>query len=167
MPNRTVIVSDSNVFVFLIRSNTFETVFHKTRIKIVVPSAVVDEIKNGLISRKYPDVTDRFNKALHSPLDNDEVDLNELSIDEIQAEAAINYYHTLDDFSELYRGEIECLALSMEYQFKFLSDDEDAVNECKRAQLSGEKFDMYIEKLKEENIITNTQYQAILLRIKE
>ena len=66
MPNRTAIVSDSNVFVFLIRSNTFETVFHKTRIKIVVPSAVVDEIKNGLISRKYPDVTDRFNKALHS-----------------------------------------------------------------------------------------------------
>ncbi len=95
------------------------------------------------------------------------MDLNELSIDEIQAEAAINYYYTLDDFSELDRGEIECLALSMEYQFTFLSDDEDAVNECKRAQLSGEKFDMFIEKLKEENIITHTQYQEILLRIKE
>ena len=54
VPNRTIIVSDSNVFVFLIRSNTFETVFHKTRFKIVVPGAVVDEIKNGLISRKYP-----------------------------------------------------------------------------------------------------------------
>ena len=167
MPNRTVIISDSNVFVFLIRSNTFETVFHKTRIKIVVPSAVVNEIKNGLISRKYPDVTDRFNKALHSPEENDEVDLNEMSIDEIQSEVAINYYHTLDDFGELDRGEIECLALAMEYQFTFLSDDEDAVNECKRARLSSENFDMYIEKLKEENIITHSQYEAIVLRIKE
>lgn len=161
MPNIDVVVSDTNVFVFLILSNTFEKAFHKSRVTVVVPNAVIEEIKNGLVSWKYPAVKIDFERTLYSPVEECEVDLSELKIDQISSDAAVEYYDELNEVAELGKGEIECICLSKEFGHKFISDDEGAIQECMAQSLNHSYFTEFIESIRIQGVLTQEECESI------
>ena len=159
-----VLVSDSNVFVFLINANVFEKVFDGNIVTVYVTDAVIEEVAKGnVIPRRHPNVTDRFNRALHGSYpSNDVVDLQKKSIDEVTSFNGIKYYSELTDANLLDKGELESVVVAREFNIKFISDDDDSIEECIDQKIPNSQFLDFIEECKDKKIIDQKEYDAVL-----
>ncbi|MCK5882811.1 MAG: hypothetical protein KAG61_03920 [Bacteriovoracaceae bacterium] len=158
---KELIISDAQVFVFLILSETFEKVFSQDRITVYVPTGVVEEIKTGLISRKYPDVKKQFCDTLYNK-SNGLIDLQELTIDSVVDDNVMKYYFELEKACFLDDGEREGVVLALQHKIPFLSDDDEAIEECVEQDILNTYFIDYIELLKNESIVTQDEYNKII-----
>lgn len=160
------IISDTQVFVFLILSKTIEIVFNKNRVTVYIPAKVVKEIKEGLIARKYPDVKKQFTRYLYDK-SNNAVNFQEITLDSVTNEDAIRYYFELEDACFLDAGEREGVVLALQHQIPFLSDDEEAIDACIEQAIPNIKFMDYITNLKKNNVLTSEIYQKIITETKK
>lgn len=163
-----VLVSDANVFVFLIKANVFEKVFHGSLFTVYVTEAVVEEITQGnVIPRRHYNVTDRFNKALYSQYPSEDVvDIQLKSIDEVTSDTGIQYYSDLKDENLLDKGELESVVIAKEFNIRFISDDDDSIDECDDQQIPHAHFLVFVDECKTQEIINEEEYSLLLDVIK-
>jgi hypothetical protein len=157
------LISDSNVFVFLINAGVYQKIFAGTRVTVYVTKAVIEEITDGnVIPRRHPQVRTRFLKDLHSPFpDATDVNLLGLLVDDVRSEDAINYYFRLLDENELDKGELESIVLSKDLNITFVSDDDEAIEECEESDVPHQHFLKFIKEMLLTHVIDQLEYDQI------
>lgn len=168
----SLIVSDTNVFVALHKTNLLMKVFSNARVSVHIPFKIYEELTlaRHRVYREYPQLSQLINNLVYNQSHGHPISLTMTKIqNSLFSMPALQAHCLLEEESSIGPGEMEAIPLSIELAGIFISCDADAMTEYQaiadKNGSSGFLFIEYCRNLIGQQVITQSEFNAIEIAI--